>query len=58
MRRLALSFPFSKFYHPCKFALNAETLDLATCSLANYVKLYRAYGHYYTKLDPLGLYNK
>ncbi len=58
MRRLTLSFPFSKFYHPCNFTLTSEAIELANCSLANYVRLFRAHGHYYAKLDPLGLYNK
>lgn len=57
MLRIAQGFPFSHFYHPCRFALPAHLAPLA-CKLTAYVALYRAYGHYYATLDPLGLYNK
>lgn len=51
-------FTFSSFYHPCKFNLTPEHALLSTCNLGNYVRQYRAYGHYYAKIDPLNLYNK
>jgi 2-oxoglutarate dehydrogenase complex dehydrogenase (E1) component-like enzyme len=58
MFRYVRNFAFSKFYHPCEFKLTPEHAEATICSLGNYVKLYRKYGHHYAKLDPLGLYNK
>jgi hypothetical protein len=58
MRKLVLAFPFSRFYHPCRFTLTPEAVELANCSLGTYVGLFRAHGHYFARLDPLGLYNK
>jgi hypothetical protein len=49
---------FSQFYHPCRFSLPPQLLSSFACKLNGYVSLYRAYGHYYSCLDPLGLYNK
>lgn len=49
---------FTQFYPPCHFKIDPETLQTAACPLSFYVGVYRKYGHYYAKLDPLGLYNK
>lgn len=58
MLRLTNFYNFSKFYHPCNMKITPEHAEKAICFLGNYVKIFRAYGHYYAKLDPLGLYNK
>jgi 2-oxoglutarate dehydrogenase complex dehydrogenase (E1) component-like enzyme len=58
MLRLFRNYQFSQFYHPCSFQLDPNTLKTAACPLKSYVSLFRTYGHYYAKLDPLGLYNK
>ena len=58
MIRLGSRMAFSRFYHPCKFTLAPERAKLGSCALGNYVHQYRAHGHHYAKLDPLGLYNK
>lgn len=49
---------FSHFYHPCSFKLTPDQAQMSACQLGHYVHQYRAYGHHYAKLDPLGLYNK
>lgn len=51
-------YPFTKFYQPCNFTMDPEHHADQSCQLAQYVGVYRKYGHLFAKLDPLGIYNK
>ena len=58
MYRSIAKLRFSEFYRRCEFKLIAEEHEDQACSMANYIQMYRRYGHLYAKLDPLGIYDK
>lgn len=58
MIRSIFSQRFSKFYRHCEFQILKDQHQDHACEMANYIHIYRRYGHLYARLDPLGLYDK
>jgi|JI6StandDraft_1071083.scaffolds.fasta_scaffold358525_1 2-oxoglutarate dehydrogenase complex dehydrogenase (E1) component-like enzyme len=57
LHKLLNPFRFGTFYHEFDIGISPEHFKRQTCKLATYVGAYRKYGHYYSNLDPLSLYN-
>ena len=58
IRSLIASRFSTKFYHDCAFRVLKDEHEDHSCQMANYLHVYRRYGHLYAKLDPLGIYDK